>query len=96
MCGLATLISVLFCRDDLDLIASTLSSPPCGCTVVSKGSMRPQGTAVAFIRGSVRGKGNASLSASGVLAIFLTPYSVEPWVCLVLPAFYWMIGTAEM
>ncbi|PWV04452.1 hypothetical protein C3747_151g57 [Trypanosoma cruzi] len=38
---------------------------------------------------------NADLSASGV-SLLLMPYSVSPWVLSGAPAFYWMIGAAEM
>ncbi|KAF5220871.1 hypothetical protein C3747_107g24 [Trypanosoma cruzi] len=60
-----------------------------------EGVERPQGTAVAFIRGSVTGK---EMRAFRHLAscCLLTPYFVSPWVLSGAPAFYWMIGTAEM
>ncbi|RNC59178.1 hypothetical protein TcCL_ESM03247 [Trypanosoma cruzi] len=51
--------------------------------------------AVAFIFGSVRGE---EMRAFRHLAsrCLLMPYSVSPWVLSGAPAFYWMIGTAEM
>ncbi|PWV17915.1 hypothetical protein C3747_15g477 [Trypanosoma cruzi] len=59
-----------------------------------EGIERPQGTAFAFIRGSVTRKMRAfRLLASRCL---LTPYSVSLWVLSDVPAFYWMIGAAEM
>ncbi|RNC40364.1 hypothetical protein TcCL_NonESM10163 [Trypanosoma cruzi] len=60
-----------------------------------EGVERPQGTAFAFIRGSVTGE---EMRVSWHLAsrCLLTPYSVSPWVLSGASAFYWMIGAAEM
>ncbi|PWU93372.1 hypothetical protein C3747_298g27 [Trypanosoma cruzi] len=60
-----------------------------------EGVERPQGTAFALIRGSVTGE---EVRASWRLTsrCLLTPYSVSPWVLSGAPAFYWMIGAAEM
>ncbi|PWV17083.1 hypothetical protein C3747_20g276 [Trypanosoma cruzi] len=60
-----------------------------------EGVERPQGTAVAFIRGSVRGEEMRAFRHLASRCI-LMPYLVSPWVLSGAPAFYWMIGTAEM
>ncbi|PWV03734.1 hypothetical protein C3747_170g68 [Trypanosoma cruzi] len=60
-----------------------------------EGVERPQGTAFAFICGSVTGE-NMRASWHLTSRCLLTPYSVSPWVLSGAPAFYWMIGTAEM
>ncbi|EKF30978.1 hypothetical protein MOQ_005192 [Trypanosoma cruzi marinkellei] len=61
-----------------------------------EGVERPQGMAFAFICGVVTG--GEEMPAFWHLAsrCLLTPYSMSPWVLSDAPAFYWMIGTAEM
>ncbi|RNC45836.1 hypothetical protein TcCL_NonESM04366 [Trypanosoma cruzi] len=56
---------------------------------------RPQGTAFVFIRGSVTGE-KCGPFRHLTFRCLLTPYSVSPWVLSGAPAFYWMIGAAEM
>ncbi|RNC60372.1 hypothetical protein TcCL_ESM01873 [Trypanosoma cruzi] len=60
-----------------------------------EGVERPQGTAVAFISGSVTGEEMLAFRHL-TFRCLLTPYSVSPWVLSGAPAFYWMIGNAEM
>ncbi|EKG08500.1 hypothetical protein TCSYLVIO_000352, partial [Trypanosoma cruzi] len=56
---------------------------------------RPQETAVVFIRGSVTGDEMRTVRRLASRCL-LTPYLLSPWVLSGAPAFYWMIGTAEM
>ncbi|RNC32683.1 hypothetical protein TcCL_Unassigned04683, partial [Trypanosoma cruzi] len=56
---------------------------------------RPQGTAFAFICGSVTGEEMRTFRHLASRCLFM-PYSVSPWVLSGAPAFYWMIGAAEM
>ncbi|EKG02447.1 hypothetical protein TCSYLVIO_006523 [Trypanosoma cruzi] len=60
-----------------------------------EGVEKPQDTAVVFICRSVTGE---EMWAFWHLASRcpLTPYSVSPWLMSGAPAFYWMIGAAEM
>ncbi|KAF5226011.1 hypothetical protein ECC02_000942 [Trypanosoma cruzi] len=60
-----------------------------------EGIERPQGTAVAFIRGSVTGEEMRALRRLASRCL-LTPYLLSPWVLSGAPAFYWMIEAAEM
>ncbi|RNF10438.1 hypothetical protein TcG_09423 [Trypanosoma cruzi] len=60
-----------------------------------EGVERPQGTAVVFIRGSVTGEEMRTVRRL-TSRCPLTPYLVSPWVMSGAPAFYWMIGAAEM
>ncbi|PWV09822.1 hypothetical protein C3747_74g174 [Trypanosoma cruzi] len=94
MCGLTTLLSVLFCREDWIRLPATfgIAMWPKRCL---EGVERPQGTAFVFICGSVTGEEMRTFRHLASRCL-LTPYLVSLWLLSGAPAFYWMIGTAEV
>ncbi|PWV08657.1 hypothetical protein C3747_88g94 [Trypanosoma cruzi] len=78
-----------------DLITSHIEPSPCGHNVVSKGS---RGRRARHLHSSVELSRGEKCGPFRRLAsrCLLTPYSVSPWVLSGAPAFYWMIGAAEM
>ncbi|RNC44569.1 hypothetical protein TcCL_NonESM05675 [Trypanosoma cruzi] len=79
----------------LDLIASHIRPLPCGRSVFSK---RSRGRRARQLHSSVELSRGEEMRASWHLTsrCLLTPYLVSPWVLSGAPAFYWMIGAAEM
>ncbi|PWV20678.1 hypothetical protein C3747_5g725 [Trypanosoma cruzi] len=79
----------------LDLIASHVGPSPCGRNVVSK---RSRGRSARHLHSSVEVSRERKMRTFRHLTsrCRLMPYSVSPWVLSGAPAFYWMIGIAEM